>query len=138
MAGIIGRKGDMVAATIVSLTLSADETINAGDALEYSGERQCKKFAGGTFAGFAVGNSSREIWKQHDTVSALQIGTVWVNAADEATANAAVGLSAAGAAADAAAVTYVHEILGSRFVEGGADGAVLVQLNGVSTKEITG
>lgn len=107
--GFVGHKADMVWASIVTLT--ANDKINAGDALEYDGERQCKPFDGGTFAGFAVADSMRESWDEHDSVSVMQVGTMYVKADDTATENEQVGISSSGDIADAASSTYTTGIV---------------------------
>lgn len=135
--GFVGMKANMGHADIITLTLSANQTVKAGDALEYTGERTCQKYVGGRFAGFAVSDSLQDEWKQYDSVSVMQKGSIFVDAEDDATANGQVGLSSTGTIADAVKTTYPNQIANSRFVETVTSGIVEIEFNGTDITVIT-
>lgn len=135
--GFVGMKANMGHADIITLTLSVNQTVKAGDALEYTGERTCKKFVGGRFAGFAVADSLKDEWKQYESISVMQKGSIFVDAAAAATVNSPVGLSSTGTIADAAKTTYPNQIANSRFVEAVTSGIVEIEFSGTDTTVIT-
>lgn len=131
--GFIGGQSNMVPATYVSRTATADMAVGIPVSVGVT-ENLCVPATDGTkFLGITASDAVHGAYKAGETVRILTEGVIYVTAAATVSQGAAVGFSAAGAFATASSTTYKYQIQGACFDASAQSGELVpIRLNGSS------